>query len=181
MRYLFIDYGATHIKSCTYNKEKDETKKNKLRQQLLPMVTQAYRQSNQNKPGFRENMALEFLSTAGSSEEQGFVYLSGDECYQGLESDLLGPTYDALLNGGDIRFTQNEMVIKDINGNECGRLGIRNIRGTPNQDAKISSGCAKERLKKTKSTEVGNSSLRAEDFVRHLKELMQRIDKVRVV
>jgi len=24
MRYLFIDYGATHIKSCTYNKEKDE-------------------------------------------------------------------------------------------------------------------------------------------------------------
>ena len=24
MRYLFVDYGATHIKSCTYDKEKDE-------------------------------------------------------------------------------------------------------------------------------------------------------------
>jgi hypothetical protein len=163
-----------------FNKIKDPDAKEAARKELLPIVTQAWRQSNQNTPGFRENMALEYLSTAASSERQALALNSGGETYMAMETDVLGPVYDQILNGGTLRFTETQMAVEGEEGDTLGTIGLRLKEGTPIQDATTNKKSAMSRMKKMEALKK-TESLRAEDFVRQLQELMQRIDKVRVV
>lgn len=163
-----------------FNKIKDPDAKEAARKELLPIVTQAWRQSNQNTPGFRENMALEYLSTAASSERQALALNSGGETYMAMETDVLGPVYDQILNGGTLRFTETQMSVEGEEGDTLGTIGLRLKEGTPIQDATTNKKSAMSRMKKMEALKK-TESLRAEDFVRQLQELMQRIDKVRVV
>ncbi len=160
-----------------YNKTKDPEEKERMRKELTAVVTQAWRQSNIESPGVRENLALEILSTGGSSERQGFLLNSKGKSYVGLETDVIGPLYDTVINGGKVEFTETQMKIFDDVG-PIGSLGLRVKSGEPIQELTAEKESAMLRLKVAEPAKQQKESLRAEDFVRQLQELIQGINEV---
>ena len=153
-------------------------------------VTNAYRNKNQDKPGFRTNMAMEYCQAGMATNNQSFVLTKpgAGDTYLGSESDAVGSAACQILGLGR---EGGEAPIASITGTgvtfEGGITLRRRLKdGVMVTEAIESTDNLLPRLEKlsgaaaanTGDSEVGNSAMKAEDFVRQLQELIKRIDKI---
>lgn len=165
----------------------------KLEKKLRVTLTNAYRNKNQNAPGFRLNMAIEYCQTGMATQNQGFVITKpeGGNTYVGSESDGIGTAGANIMGYGREGGPAPITSITGTGVNFEGGISLRRRlkEGVMVQESLESTDSILPRMRKlsgakaanTGDSVVGNSSMKAEDFVRQLQELIQRIDKVSTV
>ena len=174
-------YTAFYDRIEAYNKEKDPKKKARLKAELTTALTQGYRSKNANNPAMRHNMAIEAAVTGMSTEREAFILTGSKGTYMGLESDVAGAAIAKILNPGTkMEFTTTKTKFM-VDGREICSVSLRRKDATASQFFIIAKEFGRENLRLMKDGEVKNSSLSAEDFVRQLQELIQRIDEVGIV
>jgi hypothetical protein len=155
----------------------------KLRNRI--MIGKMKRDFDNDKPGVRETMMIDALYTGGSTRDQAFLQTAeGAPARAARESDIIGTAAFSLLKKDqEINFTS-----QSFNAVGIGRFVLRvkgaNADGTGgtnkaffNIDPNHVEQNTKE-LTPKESKAVGNSAMKAEDFVRQLQELIKGIDKI---
>jgi hypothetical protein len=145
-------------------------------------IAKQARDVENNVPGAREKMLVDTLYTGGSTRDQMYLGTATEGATRvARESDLIGKAAFMLLKE-DIHFTQQGYGIKGV--------GVFNMRvkganedgvgGTNKQFVTLESGYVYDNTRPPPSRKpsVGNSAMKAEDFVRQLQELLQGIDKI---
>ena len=173
-------YSQFSDKVKEYNKEKDKKKKARLKAELQTAFTQGYRAKNKNKPGMRYNMAIEAAVTGMSTEREAFVLTGEQGTFMGLESDVAGAAVGQIIGGAKMEFTSTKTKFMSEEGKELCNVSLRRKDATASQFLVISKEFARSNLKPVSPTGK-NESLRPEDFVRQLQELIKGIDKVSFV
>lgn len=176
-------------KNLPPGKERDRAYK-----KIRVTLTNAYRNKHQNSPGFRGNIAIEYAQTGMATQNQGFVCTkpAGGDTYVGSESDGAGTAVAKIMGYGEEG--RGPVPIASITGTgvsfeEGIALRRRTKEGVMVQECLESTDYILPRMRKlsegkaakTGDSEVGNSAMKAEDFVRQLQELIKRIDKVETV
>ena len=171
------------------NTEPGSKEYKKAEARIRATLTNAYRKKNQDKPGFRLNMAIEYSQTGQSTQNDAFVMTepAGGATYVGAESDAAGGAVASIMGYGR---EGGPAPIVSVNGTgvtwEGGITLNRRVKdGSLVQEALEDTRSVKKRLRKLETTKkedgVENSSMKAEDFVRQLQELIKRIDKVQTI
>ena len=178
----YIAYKTMFDKFEAYNKAgADSKEKNKLRAELVPALTQGFRAKHKGEPAMRYNMAIEAAVTGMSTERQAFILTGSRGTFMGMESDVAGRAVSQILDPDTkVEFTGTKTKFMDADGKEFASVSLRRKGTTPSQFFIVNKDYAKEGLRKVEK-KVGNSALRAEDFVRQLQELIKGIDKVAFV
>ena len=172
-------YSQFYDRMEEYNKTKDPKVKRRLKAELTTALTQGYRARNSKNPGMRYNMAIEAAVTGMSTEREAFI-LTGDRgTYMGMESDVVGSALSQIIGGAKMEFTATKTKFMSEEGEEICNISLRRKETTASQFFVVSKEFAKNNLKLVAGSV--DESLRAEDFVRQLQELIQRIDKVAFV
>lgn len=172
-------YSQFYDRMEEYNKTNDPKVKRRLKAELTTALTQGYRAKNSNNPSMRYNMAIEAAVTGMSTEREAFI-LTGDRgTYMGMESDVVGSALSQIIGGAEMKFTATKTKFMSEEGVEICNISLRRKETTASQFFVVSKEFAKDNLKLV--AENVDESLRAEDFVRQLQELIQRIDKVAFV
>ena len=155
----------------------------KLRNRI--MIGKMKRDFDNDKPGVRETMMIDALYTGGSTRDQAFLQTSeGAPARAARESDIIGTAAFSLLKKDqEINFTS-----QSFNAVGIGRFVVRvkgaNTDGTGGTNKaffNIDPNHVEENTKELtpkESKAVGNSAMKAEDFVRQLQELIKGIDKI---
>jgi hypothetical protein len=165
--------------------------------ELRLKLTNSYRNKHKNDEGMRYAMGLEAAMCGMSTQRQPFVIGDGQtgDNYLGLESDVAGQAIAGIFGFGwdsplQMSVTQTGITFKDSEGRTIGNLNRRFKDGRSNGFFTVSTEWAKEQLTnigrggpgegrgQALGPQVGNSSMKAEDFVRQLQELIKGIDKV---
>ena len=174
-------YGAFYDRMEAFNKEKDPKKKARLKAELTTALTQGYRSKNADKPGMRHNMAIEAAVTGMSTEREAFILTGSKGTYMGMESDVAGAAIAKILDPNTkIKCTTTKTKFM-VDGREICSVSLRRKDATASQFFIIEKEFARENLRLMDEDEVKEENLSAEDFVRQLQELIQRIDEVSVV
>jgi len=168
--------------------EKDPGKKKNMESQLrnrMTIATQA-RDFENDVPGCREKLMIDAMYTGGSTRDQAYVETSpGEPTRIARESDIMGPAAMAFITTPkeDISFSQGSITLKGI-GTLTLRLKGMNEDGTGgsnkqffNVEKSFVHGQTRP-IEVDESAAVGNSSMKAEDFVRKLQELFQGINEI---
>lgn len=184
LQKLFTDYQ---------NGNNPSPERTKAEKQIRVTLANAYRNKNQNAPGFRLNMAIEYCQTGMATQNQGFVVTkpAGGQTFVGSESDGIGTAAANIMGYGREGGPAPITSITGTGVNFEGGIGLRRRlkEGVAVQEAVESTDSILPRMRelsgakaaKTGDSEVGNSAMKAEDFVRQLQELIKRIDKVQTV
>tara|TARA_R110000824_G_scaffold163741_2_gene339601 strand:- start:5148 stop:7700 length:2553 start_codon:yes stop_codon:yes gene_type:complete len=171
-----------------WKNEEDPAKKKNLESKLrnrMMTATQA-KDFEDDKPGVREMLMIDALFTGGSSRDQAFVQTSQSGATRvARESDLIGTAAFKFMTSAkeDVNFAQGSVSVKGV-GRFARRLKGANedgTGGTNKQFFNIEAGYVEEHTRELEPGEspvVGNSSMKAEDFVRKLQELFQGIDEI---
>jgi hypothetical protein len=147
-------------------------------------IAQQAKDFESNVPGCREMMMVDALYTGGSTRDQGYLQTSPSNTTRvARESDIIGTAAFQLLNkDADISFTQGSINVKGV-GRFTRRVKGANedgSGGTNKQFMTIDPSWVEDNSQELapKDNPVGNSAMKAEDFVRQLQELLQGIDKI---
>ena len=171
-----------------WKKEKDPDKKKNMESQLrnrMTVATQAKDFEN-DVPGCREKLMVDALYTGGSSRDQAYVQTSQSGATRAArESDIIGPAAMSFVNAPkeEISFSQGSITIKDV-GSFTLRLKGMNEDGTGGSNKQffnVDKSYVKKNTRELEAGEaaaIGNSSMKAEDFVRKLQELFQGINEI---
>jgi|14BtaG_2_1085337.scaffolds.fasta_scaffold00043_16 hypothetical protein len=172
---------AFYDKLKEYKKTKDPKVKLRLRAESITQMTQMYAAKHSNEPGFRYNCVLDAAVCGMSTERQMFALTNPDgNSMIGMETDAVGPSLLKILSGeADIRVLGSGTNFVSEDGKLLSRLRIGRKGTSANTHYIVAKDEVTSGLEKAQS--VGNSSMKAEDFVRHLQELIQRIDEVSTV
>ena len=165
--------------------------------ELRLKLTNSYRNKHKNDECMRYAMGLEAAMCGMSTQRQPFVIGDGQtgDNYLGLESDVAGQAIAGIFGFGwdsplQMSVTQTGITFKDSEGRTIGNLNRRFKDGRSNGFFTVPTEWAKEQLTnigqggpgegrgQALGPQVGNSSMKAEDFVRQLQELIKGIDKV---
>jgi len=172
---------AFYDKVKEYKKTKDPKVKLRRRAEIVTQMTQMYAAKHSNEPGFRYNCVLDAAVCGMSTERQMFALTNPDgNSMIGMESDAVGPSLLKILSGeADIRVLPSGTNFVSKDGKLLSRLRIGRKGTSANVHYIVSKDEVTSGLEEAQP--VGNSSMKAEDFVRQLQELIQRIDKVSTV
>lgn len=173
-------YGSFYDRMEAFNKEKDPKKKARLKAELTTALTQGYRAKNKDNQGMRHNMAIEAAITGMSTEREAFILTGSKGTYMGMESDVAGAAIAQIIGGAKMQFTTTKTKFM-VDGREICNVSLRRKDATASQFFVVNKEFARENLRLMGEGEVKESTLSAEDFVRQLQELIQRIDEVGVV
>ena len=179
LQKVFTDYQ---------NADNPSPERTKAEKQIRVTLTNAYRNKNQNKAGFRLNMAIEYCQTGMATQNQGFVITKpgGGKTYTGSESDGIGTAAANIMGYGREGGPAPITSITGTGVNFEGGIGLRRRlkEGVPVQEAIESTDSILPRMKElsnAKTPKTESSAMKAEDFVRQLQELVKGIDKVLTV
>jgi hypothetical protein len=172
---------------AAWKKEKNPEKRKNLESQLRNRMTIAAQAKDfeNGVPGCREKLMIDALYTGGSTRDQAYVQTSqSNETRAARESDIIGPAAMAFVQSSkeDVNFSQGSITIKDV-GSFTLRVKGMNEDGTGGSNKQffnIDKSFVKDHTRPLEkgASPVGNSSMKAEDFVRKLQELFQGIDEI---
>ena len=147
-------------------------------------IAQQARDFENNVPGCREMMMVDTLYTGGSTRDQGYLQTSPRNTTRvARESDIIGTAAFQFLNKeAQIEFTKGSINVKGV-GRFTRRVKGANedgSGGTNKQFVTIDPTWVNDNTRELTPQDkgVGNSAMKAEDFVRQLQELLQGIDKI---
>lgn len=178
-----------------WRSEKDPKAKRKLKRQLMAKLTNAHRAKEWKKGGesrenLRYHLATESMVTGVSTEREAAYWTAEDGTWEGLETDYAGPQALGMLGLGEegkdstLEFNQDECHVVLADGIKPFSLVTRVKDGQWSQFVVTNKKWGRSKLRRlddeasTPSTPVGDSGMKAEDFVRQLQELIKGIDKV---
>jgi len=166
--------------------------KEKARKRIETTLTQAYRNQHRNDPGFRTNLAIEMMQAGSASQNQLLVITEpGKDTCISTESDAINKQImEDVLGYGNPEGTPKAKI--KVTGTSTtlstGQELTRRVKDNSKvQEVRYPSKKTKENMSckggggNAPGLEVGNSAMKAEDFVRQLQELIKRIDKVDTV
>tara|TARA_R110000765_G_scaffold324264_1_gene415881 strand:- start:133 stop:912 length:780 start_codon:yes stop_codon:yes gene_type:complete len=173
---------------AAWKKEDNPEKKKNMESQLRNRMTIASQAKDfeNDAPGCREKLMIDAMYTGGSSRDQAYVQTSQNGATRAArESDIIGPAAMAFVNAPkeDISFSQGSVNIKGV-GSLTLRLKGMDEDGTGGSNKQFFNVEKNFVLDHTRELEageaaaIGNSSMKAEDFVRKLQELFQGIDEI---
>ena len=165
--------------------------KEKARKRIETTLTQAYRNQHRNDPGFRTNLAIEMMQAGSASQNQLLVITEpGKDTCISTESDAINKQImEDVLGYGNPKGEKAEIKVTATSTTlSTGQELTRRVKDNSKvQEVRYPSKKTKENMSckggggNAPGLEVGNSAMKAEDFVRQLQELIKRIDKVDTV
>ena len=172
---------------AAWKKEKNPEIKKNLESQLRNRMTIASQAKDfeDDVPGCREKLMIDALYTGGSTRDQAYVQTSqSNETRAARESDIIGPAAMAFVQGSkeDISFSQGSVTVKGVGSFTLRVKGMDEdgTGGSNKQFFNIDKSFVKDHTRPLEkgASPVGNSSMKAEDFVRKLQELFQGINEI---
>ena len=128
---------------------------------------------------------IDALYTGGSTRDQAYVQTSqSNETRAARESDIIGPAAMSFVQGSkeDISFSQGSVTVKGVGSFTLRVKGMDEdgTGGSNKQFFNIDKSFVKDHTRPLEkgASPVGNSSMKAEDFVRKLQELFQGINEI---
>ena len=171
-----------------WKKEKDPAKKKNMESQIrnrMVIASQAKDFEN-DVPGCREKMMIDALYTGGSSRDQAYVQTSQSGATRiARESDIIGTAAFKFVSAPkeEISFSQGSITLKGVGSFTLRMKGMNEdgTGGSNKQFFNVEKSYVKDNtraLEPDEAAAIGNSSMKAEDFVRKLQELFQGINEI---